>query len=202
MLRKKPGALCDVSQVVPEKTGIRIQKREEKSTTVCSEKAPKKHPGKTPREFRRSFEGVPKRSSDRPRSVTIRERNPMKRLMEKLKEKIKNFFRWIWQECRDVHTLILFAVVVILMYFPVWGGYLFSFLFDLGWCSVVASAYMLFWAGPFTPFFPLCIAITLSLKKAFEVRKRKKEDSGKKPAEPPQDLSGTSEKADPDDKKQ
>lgn len=31
-----------------------------------------------------------------------------------------------------------------------------------------ASAYLVFWAGPFTPYFPLCIAITLSLKKLIE----------------------------------
>ena len=110
--------------------------------------------------------------------------------MKKLKEKIKNFFHWIWQECRDIHTVILFVIVVIIMYLPVWGGYLLRFLFGWNWCSIVASAYLLFWAGPFTPFFPLCIAITLSVKKAWEVWKRKKEPpaekkSGSAAEEPP-----------------
>ncbi len=121
----------------------------------------------------------------------------MKRLITKLKERLRNFFRWVFEECRDVHTLILFAVVVVLMYFPVWGGYLLYFLFDLTWCSVVASAYMLFWAGPFTPFFPLCIAITLSLKKVWEVRKQKKKHPGKEPAENPPEKAGSTEETDP-----
>ena len=35
----------------------------------------------------------------------------------------------------------------------------------------IASAYLVFWAGPFTPYFPLCIAITLGLKKLIEKTK-------------------------------
>ena len=58
--------------------------------------------------------------------------------------------------------------VVALMYTPVWGGYLLHILFGIKWGSVVATAYMAFWAGPFTPFFPLCIAITFAIKKLLE----------------------------------
>ena len=42
------------------------------------------------------------------------------------------------------------------------------FVFKSKWAMGVASAYLVFWAGPFTPYFPLCIAITLSLKKLIE----------------------------------
>lgn len=94
-------------------------------------------------------------------------------MISKLKEKIKNFFAWIWKECKDWHTIVLLALVIVVMYSPVWCGYLLHLIFGWGWCSVVASAYLLFWARPFTPFFPLCIGITLSLKKLREIKLRR-----------------------------
>jgi hypothetical protein len=39
----------------------------------------------------------------------------------------------------------------------------------------VASTYLVFWAGPFTPYFPLCIAITLGIKKLFDKFKSKRD---------------------------
>ena len=88
-----------------------------------------------------------------------------KKLFEKLKNKFINFCKWVWSECKDWHTLALFAIVVVLMYAPVWLGYILYFVFKSKWAMGVASAYLLFWAGPY---FPLCIAITLSLKKLIE----------------------------------
>lgn len=104
-----------------------------------------------------------------------------KKLFEKLKNKFINFCKWVWSECKDWHTLVLFAIVVVLMYAPVWLGYILYFVFKSKWAMGVASAYLLFWAGPFTPYFPLCIAITLSLKKLIEkIKGRGDNDSADK----------------------
>ena len=83
----------------------------------------------------------------------------------KLKDKIVRFCRWTWQECKDIKTLLLLFLVIIVVYSPVWGGYLLHALFGWKWASVVASACLIFWAGPFTPFFPICIGITLAIKR-------------------------------------
>ena len=102
-------------------------------------------------------------------------------MFEKLKNKFINFCKWVWSECKDWHTLVLFAIVVVLMYAPVWLGYILYFVFKSKWAMGVASAYLLFWAGPFTPYFPLCIAITLSLKKLIEkIKGRGDNDSADK----------------------
>lgn len=93
---------------------------------------------------------------------------------EKIKTKFINFCKWIWNECKDWHTLVLLIIVVVLMYTPVWGGYLLHILFGVKWGSVVATAYLAFWAGPFTPYFPLCIAITFGIKRLIEKIKGKK----------------------------
>lgn len=88
-----------------------------------------------------------------------------------MKDKFIRFFRWIWRECKDVKTFILLMIVSTVVYSPVWGGYLLNALFGWEWASVMASACLVFWAGPFTPFFPICIGITLAIKRRIERRK-------------------------------
>lgn len=106
--------------------------------------------------------------------------NCMKDLFLKLKRKFIDFCKWVWSECKDWHTLVLFLIVTFFMYTPVWGGYLLHLIFKIKWGSVVATAYMAFWAGPFTPFFPLCIAITLAIKKFWEKKSQKNGNNNKK----------------------
>lgn len=87
----------------------------------------------------------------------------IKELFIKLKNKFIKFCKWVWEECKDWHTVVIFAIVVVVMYSPVWGGYLCHALFHWKWCSVMATAYLAFWAGPLTHFFPMCIAMTLGI---------------------------------------
>ncbi len=89
----------------------------------------------------------------------------MKSFFRSLWQRIKNFFKWLWQQLKDWRTLIIFIIVLLVMYFPAYGFYIFSVIFENGWFAAAATAYMAFWAGPFTPFFPLCIAITLAIKR-------------------------------------
>lgn len=91
-------------------------------------------------------------------------------MISKLKDKFIRFCRWVWQECKDIKTFLLLLLVIAVVYSPVWGGYLLYAAFGWEWASVMASACLVFWAGPFTPFFPICIGITLSIKRRAERR--------------------------------
>lgn len=91
--------------------------------------------------------------------------------MEKIKEKCRNFIRWIRGECEDWKTWVIFILVAILIYFPVWGGYLLYWIFKWKWCIVMATTSLVFWAGPFTPFFPVCIAVTFFIKGIVDFKK-------------------------------
>lgn len=97
-----------------------------------------------------------------------------------LKKKTKNLFIWLKNECKDWRTFFVLICVIAIMYAPVWGGYLLYYIFRWNWCLVLASLTLTFWFGPFTPFFPLCIAITLSIKKLIQVKNKKniKENKG------------------------
>lgn len=94
-------------------------------------------------------------------------------MFRKLWEKVKSFFRWILDECRDWRTVVLLIAVVAAVYSPVWVGYLLKLIFGWQWAAVMATAVLVFWAGPFTPFFPVCVALTLAIKKWWEKRKKK-----------------------------
>ena len=98
----------------------------------------------------------------------------MKRFFCWLKNKIVTFIKWIWNECKDPWTLMLLGLVILVVYSPVWVGYILFWIFRWKWALISATAILAFWAGPFSPFFPLCISITLGIKKAFKKLRCKK----------------------------
>lgn len=100
----------------------------------------------------------------------------MKNFFCRVGKKIKDFFAWLWEQIKDWRTLIIFIIVVLIMYFPAYGFYILSLIFKNAWLAGAATLYLTFWAGPFTPFFPLCVVITLAIKKLFlKLKKPKKE---------------------------
>lgn len=95
-------------------------------------------------------------------------RTQVKKIFNRTKEKTKNFFKWIWHECKDKRTIALLILVITIVYSPVWLGYILHWVFGWSWAGIVATAMLAFWAGPFSPFFVLCISITLGIKRLFE----------------------------------
>lgn len=94
--------------------------------------------------------------------------------MKKLLAKIKRFCMSIWLELKDIKTLIILFIVSVIMYIPsILGGVIYLVTgskLALG----IAVVYVAFWAGPFTPFIPIAIFITLTIKR-YLVRKNQKE---------------------------
>ena len=98
----------------------------------------------------------------------------MKKLLNKLWEKTKSLFIWIYQQLKDVKTFVLFAIVFVIMAAGVWVPYLLAIITNNTYLWGIVSAVWLFWAGPFTPFIPLCITITLFIKKIYTNINRRK----------------------------
>ena len=95
-----------------------------------------------------------------------------------MKDKLLHVFHIVWAECKDVKTLVVFGIVFAVLYTPTWLGYLLYLIFDWGWCAAVATAYIVFWAGPFTPLLPICFAITLAIKR--KMHKKENADNSEK----------------------
>ncbi len=85
-----------------------------------------------------------------------------------VKEKIIGFIKWVKSECKDWKTFVILLFVMAIIYSPVWLGFLLYALFMWKGALAIATIMLAFWAGPFTPFFPICIAITLFIKKLIE----------------------------------
>ena len=104
----------------------------------------------------------------------------MKKLINKIWDKFKEFIKWIWSECKDWRTLILLGIVCLVLGFSVWGGYLFGFIFGWEWAFWVATITWGFWMLPGAPFFALSVTITLVIKRVFEkmAQKRQKAKDG------------------------
>lgn len=101
----------------------------------------------------------------------------LKKLIDKLIKKCKDFILWIWHECKDWRTVLLLGIVITVVYSPVWVCYLLYFIFKWKWCFVVATAILAFWAGPFSPFFVICVSITLAIKRRIKWTVHKVEDT-------------------------
>ena len=95
--------------------------------------------------------------------------------MKKINEKIKKFFKWIKDDFKDYRTFLIFIFVMFIVHTPIWGGLLCYKLFNAKWGLAMATTMSLFWLGPFTPFFPLCIGITFGIKRLMGKSEKRKE---------------------------
>lgn len=98
--------------------------------------------------------------------------------MKKIIHLITKPFKRLRINLKDIKTLVIFIIVFLVLSSEVWVFYLLGFIFsdtDFGKrCLGIGSACWLFWLGPFTPFLPLCIAITFGIKALFnKIRFRK-----------------------------
>ena len=49
--------------------------------------------------------------------------------MEQIKSVLINIIEWIKNECKDWKTFIIFVCVIMVVYSPVWVGYILFFVF-------------------------------------------------------------------------
>ncbi|MBE6597196.1 MAG: hypothetical protein E7641_05945 [Ruminococcaceae bacterium] len=98
----------------------------------------------------------------------------MKKLLTKIKESVINFLKWLWMECKDWRTLVLFVLICLFLSTPIWLGYIIGFLFKWEWAFWVASLIWGIWMLPGAPFFALAVSITLAIKKLYERSQEKK----------------------------
>lgn len=90
-------------------------------------------------------------------------------------------FRWLWVECRDWRTFIIFVLTMAVVGSEVWVPLVLAWVF---WSNQAVRASMLsvagacetFWLLPGTPFIPLCIFITMGIKTLFDKLKRRREE--------------------------
>ena len=88
-------------------------------------------------------------------------------------KKLKKLIKYLWHELKNWHTLLLFGIVCAVVGVEVWLPLVLGIIFHNGWLISIAVTCEMFWLAPFTPFLPLCIAITLGLKALWRNTKNK-----------------------------
>lgn len=101
----------------------------------------------------------------------------MKKMLSGIKKGIMATWNWFKSNLKDKITRRIFYIVFLVMSCPIWGGYLLSVIFKNGWWAGIASACWLFWAGPGTPFLPLCLGITIGVRSLIKKLWRYKDES-------------------------
>ena len=83
--------------------------------------------------------------------------------MRKLLSRLWTFVKHILHELKDPLNIIVYFFVLAIFFSPTIVGYI-MVLFGANPAHVTwATAYMLFWAGPFTPAIPIQLAITFAI---------------------------------------
>ena len=75
-------------------------------------------------------------------------------------------FKWLWMACHDWRLILIFVAWAAILGCEVWVPLLIAWLVPSMRASMLAVAGVCetFWLGPFTPFMPLCIALTMGTK--------------------------------------
>lgn len=102
----------------------------------------------------------------------------------KIKDKIKSGLKRLFNTLKDKTNILIFVIVFLILSSEVWGSYLIGLITGNAWWFGIASVCWLFWLGPFTPFLPLCLAITFAVRKVIDkIRKtQQKRNDGLKTA--------------------
>lgn len=99
----------------------------------------------------------------------------IKKLLKWLLDINVRFYKWLWGELKDWRTLVLFIIVFLAVSCEIWVPALLSIITRNGWWLTVSGTCLAFWLGPFTPFWGICVGITLGIKALWKrLTKRKK----------------------------
>lgn len=100
----------------------------------------------------------------------------MRKFWKKIWQWIKAPFIWIKDNIKDWRTAVIFAIVLVVISSSVWIPLLIGIITQNAWFYGIASAVFIWWQLPGSPFFMLCIGITIGIKSLFNKVRRKRED--------------------------
>lgn len=88
-----------------------------------------------------------------------------------MKKKISSAWKWLRKNVINKEMLLWVLIAEAIFWSPVIVGIILAWSVS-GWWWTIVSAYILFWAGPFTPAMGLQFGLALLLKRLFKHKKR------------------------------
>lgn len=93
----------------------------------------------------------------------------------KIKERLKKVWTWLRKEVLNKKMILWVIIAEAIFWSPCVAGVFLALIFN-PWYWVIPTAYVAFWAGPFTPAIPIQIGLAYGLKKIAEAIKRRKKN--------------------------
>lgn len=98
---------------------------------------------------------------------------------QKLWLKFKGFITWLLKRLKDKTNIVIFCTVCLVLSSEVWISYLMAIITGNEWWWLIGSACWAFWLAPFTPFIPLCLLLTVAVRKVYDrIKKKRTEKDG------------------------
>ncbi len=91
-------------------------------------------------------------------------------LIVKLWQTTVKFFIWLYYQVKDWKNLVILGIVAAIVFSAGVAGVAAVLFLGDGKIHIISAtlAVLAFWMGPFTPFWPLCIAITFLIRRCFD----------------------------------
>ena len=89
----------------------------------------------------------------------------LKQWITKLIKKLIDFIKWVWKECCNWQTILLYGAVCAVIGAPVWVLAIIGLIFHWTWALWLAGLGFAFWMLPGTPFMMICLTVTLVIKR-------------------------------------
>lgn len=83
--------------------------------------------------------------------------------------------KWLKENIFVKDMFVYIVVASIIFYIPSWGALIFAIIYNSPYLYGFSAAYILFWAGPFTPTIPAIFTIAVFLKQIVKKIKHEKE---------------------------
>lgn len=94
--------------------------------------------------------------------------------MKKFSKKIKAVLQSVVNQLKDWKNWLIFLIVCAVVGCEVWVPALIGLLSGNAWWYGIAAVCWAFWLAPFTPFFPLCLAVTFAVRKIIDKLNKRK----------------------------
>ena len=96
--------------------------------------------------------------------------------MKNFFKKVFDIFKRLFCNLKDKKNILIFCIVTLVLSCEVWLPYLLAIITGNDWWWGIGSICWAFWLAPFTPFLPLCFALTFVVRKIYDklVKRRKK----------------------------
>lgn len=85
--------------------------------------------------------------------------------------------KWLKENIFVKDMFIYILIAAIIFYIPAWGSVLIGLINNNTVWVGFGSAYVLLWAGPFTPTIPAILGLAVLIKQATKLLRKKEDDS-------------------------